>query len=175
MNPAAKGRRLQQRAKKASDEMITLSDLSWTAGFLEGEGCFFVNRRCPGVTATQVQLWPLRRLLALFGGSLRLQRRQHLNANHRDAYAWEIQGSFACGLMMTIYPLVSPERQKQICRALVLWKSANVGARYRHACPQGHQYSMTWVDARGRTHRGCTLCRREANRRYDKTRRARTC
>lgn len=53
---------------------------AWAAGFLDGEGCFFMLQRgsnkltyCPGITVTQIDRKPLDELAALFGGTVRHQ------------------------------------------------------------------------------------------------------
>lgn len=48
---------------------ISLVQLGWAAGFLEGEGSF-TNGGSPCVSAGQVQREPLERLSALFGGRI---------------------------------------------------------------------------------------------------------
>lgn len=51
--------------------MASLVDIGWTAGFLEGEGCFGSTKLGnPTVRGTQNEREPLERLQALYGGSI---------------------------------------------------------------------------------------------------------
>lgn len=93
----------------------TIRRLAWAAGFLEGEGHFEWNRTSGRVDATQVQLEPLERILALFGGNIKAQRPRE---NQQPHWRWWVCGSRARGVMLTLYPMMSPRRQGQIRKAL---------------------------------------------------------
>lgn len=93
----------------------TIKDLMWTAGFLEGEGCFKTNAtkyRTEVVMATQVNKEPLENLLKWFGGTLALRKQR--KANHSDYWEWRVSGARARGLMMTLYILMSEHKRQQI-------------------------------------------------------------
>jgi len=100
----------------------TPNELHWAAGFLEGEGTFGFRGATAAIHAAQTDnLVPLGRLLALFGGSITTHRqgssrRRGLRA--RDGEMWTVRGSRARGVMMTLYSILSPRRQQQICKAL---------------------------------------------------------
>lgn len=99
----------------------TTADLHWSAGFLEGEGHFGSNSptaRCAVVKAAQVQQEPLSRLRAIFGG--RVSAAKGRKENHQDYFIWQISGSRARGVMMTLYCLLSANRQAAIERALLV-------------------------------------------------------
>jgi hypothetical protein len=155
--------------------MISDRDLVWAAGFLEGEGCFYTARKNPngasgGVTAAQVQRWPLDKLRGIFGGSIALRRRQP-PAN--DAWYWGLYGRDAVGLMMTLYGLLSPKRQAQIRAFLPRWKARPVMARFRSVCANGHPYDeKNTRRLEGRTRRQCRICSRAASARWRDRRRA---
>ena len=97
-------------------------DIAWAAGFLEGEGAFYAERTgCERVQARQVQLQPLLRIQELFGGSLQLRKNNRRGFGLTTAQPineWRCSGSRARGIMMTLYPLLSPQRQQQIRTAL---------------------------------------------------------
>src|SRR5690349_4872218 len=83
----------------------TMRDLAWAAGFIEGEGSFSNNGT---VAAVQRSPEPLEMLLALFGGSLRLERK------HRGGFApttrmwiWRTNGARGRGVAMTLYPFLT--------------------------------------------------------------------
>lgn len=86
----------------------TTGDLQWAAGFLEGEGSFSST----SVKAAQVNKEPLLRLQRLFGGSLCL--RHHSNPQHSDHWNWEVCGSRARGVALTLYVLLTQHRRNQV-------------------------------------------------------------
>ena len=95
---------------------ISLNDLNWVAGFLEGEG-YFSKGSSISVQASQVQLEPLERLQRIVGaGSILKYRRNKPNQN--DFYKWSVHGMTAEDLMKLLFPLMSPKRQKVISGAL---------------------------------------------------------
>lgn len=103
-------------------------DLSWTAGFLEGEGSFLVNhnsgrdrRSYPRVVATQADGEMLERLQGWFGGSVRRDDRgePHRSQNHfskRPIFVWTLTGDNSLRLMLALRPFMSRRRQAQIDR-----------------------------------------------------------
>jgi len=145
--------------------MIRMIDLGWTAGFLEGEGSFWAQHHIPCVTASQVQREPLERLEMLYGGRI-YRMRNFSKKSEQPIHRWQVSGAQGRGLMMTLYPLMSPRRQGQIVKALSAWLSFRpkaprfpIRASKTH-CPQGHEYTedntYTFPDGR----RECRECRR---------------
>ena len=97
----------------------TLRDLEWAAGFLEGEGNFRGASKGEGtarVRCCQVNREPMDRLVAMFGGRLGYVVRK--TPNCQNVYQWEMSGARARGIMMTLYPMMSEVRKKQIADAL---------------------------------------------------------
>jgi hypothetical protein len=92
----------------------TFSDLCWVAGFLDGEGCFR-GSRTDMVEASQVDIWPLKRLQSFFGGSIRAVSGK---GKRQDFFLWRVWGGRARGVQFTLYSLMSPRRQAQIEFAL---------------------------------------------------------
>jgi len=104
---------------------LNARDLAWAAGFLEGDGYFGRNTTTQEVAVHQKQLWPLERLKLLFGGSIHPTRRQGILC--ADYWRWRISGATARGLMMSVYSLLSPEKQEQVLHALAMpiqWRKA---------------------------------------------------
>jgi len=98
--------------------MISTADLHWTAGFLDGEGCFQISRGTAIVSANQKYSPSLEKLLRLYGGG----RVKFYQYGKRSFYVWSISGPQAAGLMMTLYPLLSPYRQNKIEQVLKIWR-----------------------------------------------------
>lgn len=93
----------------------TTRDLHWAAGLLEGEGHFRANTSGSGqATALMTDREPIEKLLALLGGSFTIVDRKPW----KRQYLWSTSGARARGVMMTLYPLLSPRRQQQIKEAL---------------------------------------------------------
>ncbi len=88
----------------------TLADIAWSAGFIEGEGCFSSHNTCT-VSVAQVQREPLERLQRFFGGSISARlgkgRKHGLNV-------WRVSGARARGVAYTLYQMMSPRRRRQI-------------------------------------------------------------
>lgn len=146
--------------------MISTADLHWAAGFLEGEGSFPTRKKGISVAASQVQRWPLDRLIEIFGGALTPVPRKILNPKWQDAHMWWVSGERAVGVMMTLYVLLSPRRREQIGRALTAWKARRPLSRMRYTCPKGHTYSSTRIDPRTGLRRLCGVCIRLNRREY---------
>jgi hypothetical protein len=93
----------------------TLQDITWAAGFYEGEGCAHHNGGwTANVMFAQKDIWPLQRLRALFGGKLSLTTKR----NGRQYHTLQIVGPLARGFLFTIFTLLSPRRRRQIKEAL---------------------------------------------------------
>src|SRR5262245_32700072 len=114
-------------------------DIAWAAGFLEGEGTFQIARAIL-VSACQIQRQPLERLQELFGGAIR----ERLTPKGKLIHYWQVYSQMAASIMMTIYPLMSPNRQKQIRIALENWRKRQIAQQQKTACPRGHPYDRTY-------------------------------
>ena len=105
-----------KRAARATRSPTT-RDLEWSAGFIEGEGSFDIDRGRGRVCAVQVNREPLEKLLALFGGHI-YTRRPTEGWGKQPVCSWIVTGPRARGVMMTLYSLMSERRQRQILCAL---------------------------------------------------------
>ena len=106
--------------------MISVNDIHWAAGFLEGEGCFTFCGHSPRAEAAQVLKEPLEKALGLFGGKIRLKLGK-AQAKRQDCFIWNVNGGRAIGVMLTLFGLMSLKRQAQIKKVVLKW-----GARGRH-------------------------------------------
>ena len=139
--------------------MVSVKDIAWAAGFLEGEGSFSLQKSlCPKVQASQKGSQPLERLRTMFGGKVYL-RNQKYKGMPRPIYSWEIHGPTAAGIMMSIYGLMSCKRKDQIKHSVTQWMTTLVHPRYRIKCINGHSFnkSNTYY---GRKRRYCKQCER---------------
>lgn len=146
---------------------ISLRELYWAAGFLEGEGCFSSQRYLVSVSAVQVQRQPLERLRALFGGNILTFEREAVKG--RVYHRWQLVGRKAAGVVMTLYTLMSPRRQQQIEAGLALWRSVKSHAQKvaeRTHCTEGHPLSGSNLYVNPRGFRQCQTCKRQYRRAY---------
>lgn len=102
---------------------LSLLDLGWAAGFLEGEGSFVVCGRYGGtdrgivLRAGQNEIEPLEKLKRLFGG--------HISQGADRHYSWGLTGHKAFGLAMTLWTLMGQRRRGQIEACIEHWKKRN--------------------------------------------------
>lgn len=103
--------------------------------------------------------WLLERVQGLFGGNIG-RRRSVLDGKTFYGYAWHIHGLRARGLLMTIYPLLSPWRQRQVKIALLRTAHTPPASLRAGFCYRGHELTATksYADSKGR--RSCRECRR---------------
>lgn len=160
---------------------IEVKDLHWTAGFLEGEGTFSgYIRRVPqkaaiiGIAAAQAASpEPLFKLAKLFGGTVNAKRSNFsICANPKPLQSWGLNNYRAVGLMMALYPLMSPRRQEQIQKVLAVWRSTPPMGRYRKDCRHGHLFDEK-IPRASNGRRRCLPCERLKSKRHRERKRMR--
>lgn len=119
---------------------VSISDLHWTAGFLEGEGAFTICGSDSRIIASQVEPDPIDKLVRLFGGKVYKRIPPANNHGKKPYHVWILGGNHGAALMMTLYVMMSAKRQRQIARALLSWRS-------RGARTGDHHYASTITDA----------------------------
>jgi len=78
--------------------------LAYTAGFLDGEGCFWVGRGWKiGVSCANTDLSVIRWLQNNFGGSI-FKPRPLRKPNHRPVWTWQVVGHSARELCAYVTP-----------------------------------------------------------------------
>jgi hypothetical protein len=146
---------------------MNINELYWAAGFMEGEGSFSLRDRsketkgtCVTAKASQVNPEPLYRIKALLGGQVYgpyCNRPSMKARNQKPFYEWSVSGSRAAQIFMTLYPLMSDVRKRQIHRGLIVWKAAPLRGTAQTQCKRGHVFdeenTYLW-----RGHRACREC-----------------
>lgn len=145
---------------------ISMLDLGWVAGFLEGEGYFgLVAGKTPRVSVSQANLEPLIKLESLLGGKIAFEKRNNKNPNHKDIYALYVSSNRAVQIMLTIYTLMSPKRKEQIERCIEVWKTTRrMSEKGFTVCPNGHEMTEqnTYKNTRGGyIKRQCKQCKKD--------------
>jgi hypothetical protein len=149
--------------------MPSVNELYWAAGFLDGEGCFTIDKNgALRIHVAQNYRHSLDKLVNIFGGRIYRMDQSHRPNHHHELWQWTLQRQAeSSGAMMTLYSLMSPYRQKKIEDILAIWKAwPRKGQRVRERtthCKNGHEYSIenTYVKPNGA--RNCRQCLRASN------------
>lgn len=138
--------------------MLSMINLAWAAGFLEGEGSF-VGCMSGGqftVSAVQIQREPLERLQVMFGGALK----PYVNNRGTLYHRWTVNGAHSIGIAFTLYTFMSPRRREQIRHMVAKWKTRpGRNNSLKTHCPRGHEYTPENTYHYGATtKRHCRTC-----------------
>jgi hypothetical protein len=115
---------------------LSMRDLHWAAGFLEGEGCFTISRINKGadknsfrarVVVGQKDREPLEKLQRILGGAICFSPAP---SRKNPIYCWQVGGPQAIAVMMTFWTLLSGKRRTQIEAVIAQWKTATLKRRY---------------------------------------------
>lgn len=105
---------------------------AWAAGFIEGEGNFYLRRKKNGYAQIIIQVWqcnrePLDRLIKVFGFGKVLGPYKNNSGFKRDCVLKEKYGVFICQAVQVrqvyehIEPWLSAEKREQAQRALIAY------------------------------------------------------
>ena len=100
--------------------MMSYVQLGWIAGFIEGDGYCFFQKTTPGISIRQCNRQSLEQVMALIGGRIYPMKMSALG--RKPIFEWRLWGARALGVMMTIYPVMSVEKQGQIRAIIAKWK-----------------------------------------------------
>lgn len=140
---------------------IEKSDITWLAGFIDGEGCFYFpkSQGAPRIQVAQKDPWPLLKIQSLVGG--RLYRFKGSSKPSESYNLLMITGKHAIGLMMTLYPILSPRRQTKIAEIIGRWRAVPLRGKcnLKTHCIRGHEFTPenTYRKPKG-TGRECKAC-----------------
>lgn len=138
---------------------ITIKDIAWAAGFLEGEGWFSKPPLAMRAAASQKDIQPLLKLQQIFGGAVLPQKGK---PKYPNLNLWRISGYKCASMMMTIYELMSDRRKKPIREALMKWNKVYSWGIFRTHCKKGHRFDRENTYIYPKTgHRVCKICRKE--------------
>lgn len=102
---------------------MTVKEIAWLAGLLEGEGCFSKRKNCVTIQINMTDCDVVRKSANLVGARS-VGRREDKRANCKPCFYWTIAGPRAAGWMMTVYPLMGKRRQARIRELLGVFKKA---------------------------------------------------
>jgi len=90
----------------------TAADVAWSAGFLDGDGCFDRKDGYLRIRAEQVDPEPLARLRAIFGGGLSVGSKVTSAGN--PVWRWSVAGVRAERAADLLYPHLTARRKAQV-------------------------------------------------------------
>jgi len=138
--------------------MVTVRNIEWLAGFLDGEGCFYMNRSTCRIQIAQKDPWPLLKVQGIIGGRFYSVKG---SIPGRRYHALFLTGRRAVGGMMTVYSLMSPRRQAKIVEILGRWRAIPLRGKcnLKTHCKRGHVLNVdtTFMQSNG-TSRECRAC-----------------
>jgi hypothetical protein len=122
---------------------LSIRNIEWIAGLLEGEGCFSLNRSLPGNASIGLAMTDhdvVQRFAGYLGCNVRTEQPSNsaLGKKRKTIYVTTVASTKAVGLMMTIYPLMGFRRKTKIREIVLAWKKGQRYTRYRTHCPKGH-------------------------------------
>lgn len=127
--------------------MITIKEIAWLAGILEGEGHFETLNRgssYPRINLAMTDLDVVIRVAEITGAdTVRLKPNA---AGVKLQYQTRIYGAKAIQWCMTLYPLMSERRKQRIREILAAWRAATSGRRSykRHILNGPHDARIIW-------------------------------
>ena len=98
---------------------VTIRDVTWLAGWLEGEGCFRFGCNTPSITATSTDLDVMRKVAGILGGNIYDRKTP---PPRKPSWSTHVGGGWAAGWMMTLLPLMGERRQQKIKDVLSAWR-----------------------------------------------------
>lgn len=110
---------------------ISIKDIYWAAGFLEGEGCFHIRNRASGtrqptLSAASTDPDTIARIVGLLGTTITgpTDNSHGLGGNKsKPIYSTILTGRRAIGWMMTLYSLLGGRRKAKILEILTIWRN----------------------------------------------------
>lgn len=145
--------------------MITMLELGWLAGIVEGEGCITYTRT-PVIAVKMTDEDVIKKVAKLFNRPY--YERKNKEFNHRTAYDVSICGTPAIEWLFTLYSLLGSRRKAKILEVINEWKKQELifFAKDKFGCGDPKTPENTYWN--GRLMR-CRKCALEKDKRYRKT------
>jgi hypothetical protein len=143
---------------------VTVRDIVWLAGFLEGEG-FFTLVDGKGILMASdstdldviehaARIVSMPKVYGPYGNGVS----KNTGIPHKLKYRVQVHGKKAASWMMTLFPLMGTRRKEQIKKALLAWRERPVFRGDRTNCPKGHPLSGGNLYVNPRGERSCRQC-----------------
>ena len=104
--------------------MVSIDDIRWLAGWLEGEGSFTARAttHLPVICASGTDRDVMERAGRLLGATIRGPIKYKDKPHYKPCWRLALHGSNAAGWMMSLYSLMGMRRKEQIGIALKAWR-----------------------------------------------------
>src|SRR5215510_5917379 len=126
---------------------ITLKEIGWLAGLLEGEGCFgFPVYKANGERHYGLLVTVSMTDRDVVEKARRLMRAKRVRVKPQSAprkiqYRASVNGAKAVAVMMTILPFMGERRSQRIKECIARWKSPRRFITRQTHCKYGHPFS----------------------------------
>lgn len=105
--------------------MVTVKDIAWIAGILEGEGSFSWQNT-PRIQVASIDFDVINRVGYMINKKIIIKIKSSKSGyNKKKMYYFQANGSEAAQWMMTIYCLMSDRRKEKIKWVLSNWRQMN--------------------------------------------------
>jgi len=110
--------------------MITVKELAWLGGLLEGEASFMLRNGCHKIALQMTDLDVVQRAAAILGVPVGAYSRQPKGkATYLPVWHLAVHGIKAIAWMMTLYTLMGERRKAKILEVLDHWKASKSAPR----------------------------------------------
>jgi DNA-binding CsgD family transcriptional regulator len=109
---------------ESSFPAVTMIDIAWLAGLVEGEGNIGINGRSFTIRIKMTDHDVILRAANLLGGKV---YPSPVPENRRPQWLTQIKGAAAAGWAMTLYPWLGVRRRQQVRDAIAHWRSQGNG------------------------------------------------
>jgi len=106
--------------------MLSMTELAWLAGILEGEGCFLLTTKSksnlgyPQINISMSDKDVMDRVALLLEASIYLKSDKR-KESYKDQWIAKVNGARAAGWMMTLYLFMGERRRAKIRQVLLEW------------------------------------------------------
>ena len=100
---------------------VTVKDVVWLAGLLEGEGSFFTYRNSPTISVNMTDRDIIDRAAILLRSNVHICR--PAGTRRKTPYSTSAHGAIAVGWMLTLYQFMGERRKSSIRQSIILWKN----------------------------------------------------
>lgn len=150
--------------------ILDREELSWAAGFFDGEGTTYSNRGVPRLNVPQADPRPIDRFKAAIGGigHVRIVPPPKLYPTRKQQWHWDTTSfEHAQAALAMLWSFLSRPKREQALKAF----KAYGGGQPRWKCKRGHLRIAENIYPWG-GRRACLICRRDGAREYMRGKRA---
>ena len=143
---------------------VSVRDITWLAGFLEGEGFFTLvhgkgllmaaDSTDRDVVAHAAKIIGMPKIYGPYTNGIS----KNTGIPHKLKYRVQVNGKRAASWMMTLFPLMGTRRREQMKTCLLAWRERPIFRGDRTNCPKGHPLSEGNLYVNPRGERSCRQC-----------------